>query len=239
MSVERIDKIMSSQNIGSRSEIKSMIKAGRIFADGILVKRPEEKFDIERTVFCVDGKKITFKKHIYIMMNKPSGVLSASNDRCAKTVIDLLPDSIRRRGLFPAGRLDKDTEGLIIITDDGEFAHKMLSPKSHVFKLYEAVTDKMLTYSDIIAFRKGIRCGEVEYLPADLKIIGEKSALVEICEGKFHQVKKMFNAVGANVVSLKRLRIGELFLDDSLAPGESRELSDDELVYILSRKQGI
>lgn len=236
---ERIDKILSSQNIGSRSEIKTMIKAGRIFADGKAVKRPEEKFDPEKTIFNIDGKDITFKKYIYIMMNKPSGVLSASNDKYAKTVIDLLPDELKRRGLFPAGRLDKDTEGLLIITDDGELAHKMLSPKSHVYKLYEAVTDKVLTEDDVKVFREGIKYGETEFQPADMKITGEKTALVEICEGKFHQVKKMFNAVEANVLLLKRLRIGELFLDNSLKSGEVRELTPDELICVLSRKRGI
>ncbi len=239
MALERIDKILSSQNIGSRSKIKDMIKSGRIVADGEIVKRPEEKFDPEITVFGIDGKNIVFKKHIYIMMNKPSGVLSASNDKYTKTVIDLLPDNLKRRGLFPAGRLDKDTEGLIIITDDGELAHKMLTPKNHVYKLYKAEIDKVLTDSDISTFRNGIKYGDMECMPADMKIISEKTALVEICEGKFHQVKKMFNAVGANVIRLKRLRIGELFLDDFLKSGESRELTDIEVMYILSRKRGI
>lgn len=236
---ERIDKILSSQNVGSRSYIKSMIKSGRIFADGIIVKRAEEKFNPENTVFTVDGKEITFKKNIYIMMNKPAGVLSASNDKNAKTVIDILPENLKRRGLFPAGRLDKDTEGLLIITDDGEMSHKMLSPKNHIYKLYKAVTDKILDENDVQAFRNGIKYGNIECLPADMRIIEKNTALVEICEGKFHQVKKMFNSVGANVTYLKRLRIGELFLDDNLKLGEARELTKDELIRILSNKQGI
>lgn len=239
MSAERIDKILSSQNIASRSEIKAMIKSGRISADGLTVKRPEQKFDPENTVFCIDEKEITFKKHLYIMMNKPAGVLSASNDKYAKTVIDLLPDEMKRRGLFPAGRLDKDTEGLLIITDDGDLAHKMLAPKSHVFKLYEATTDKVLNSQDIEAFKSGIKYGDNEFLPADMRIIGEKTALVEICEGKFHQVKKMFNAVGANVLYLKRLRIGGVYLDENLKSGEVRELTDEEIMSVLSHKQEI
>lgn len=239
MSAERIDKILSSQNIASRSEIKAIIRSGRISADGLTVKRPEQKFDPENTVFRIDGKEITFKKHIYIMMNKPAGVLSASNDKYAKTVIDLLPDEMKRRGLFPAGRLDKDTEGLLIITDDGELAHKMLAPKSHVFKLYEATTDKVLTNQDIEAFKSGIKYGDNEFLPAEMKIIGEKTALVEICEGKFHQVKKMFNAVGANVLYLKRLRIGGVFLDENLKSGEVRELTNEEIMSVLSLQKGI
>lgn len=239
MSVERIDKILSSQNIGSRSEVKIMIRKGRISADGITVKVPEQKFDPEKTVFAVDNQIITFKKNIYIMMNKPAGVLSASNDKYAKTVIDLLPEQFKRNGLFPAGRLDKDTEGLIIITDDGELAHKMLAPKSHVFKLYEVVSDKEITEEDVQTFKNGITYGNNVFLPANMKLTGKNTALVEICEGKFHQVKKMFNAIGANVVHLKRLRIGGVFLDNSLKSGESRELTDKELNDILSRIQEI
>lgn len=235
MKQQRIDKILSSQNIASRSEIKSMIKQGRITADGNTVKRPEEKYDPEISIFYVDGKEVSFKKHLYIMMNKPSGIISANNDRRVKTVIDLLPPELKREGLFPAGRLDKDTEGFLLITDDGEFAHKMLSPKSHIYKLYRAETDKILTDTDIKKFKNGIKYGELEFLPADMKIIGEKTALVEICEGKFHQVKKMFHSIGANVVHLERLRIGGVFLDKNLKIGEVRELTDKEKTDILSR----
>ena len=235
MKQQRIDKILSSQNIASRSEIKSMIKQGRITADGNTVKRPEEKYDPEISIFYVDGKEVSFKKHLYIMMNKPAGVLSASNDKYAKTVIDLLPKELQRNGLFPAGRLDKDTEGFILITDDGELAHKMLSPKSHVYKLYKAVVDKTLTDEDVTAFKNGIN----EFLPADMKILDEHTALVEICEGKFHQVKKMFNAVGANVTYLKRLRIGGVSLDEALETGDFRELSQNEISQLLCTNHGI
>ena len=227
--MERIDKILSSQNIASRSEVKEMIKKRRISVDGKIVLKPDEKFRPETAEIKIDGKILNFKKYVYIMMNKPSGVLSASTDRHAETVIDLLPKEMQRRGLFPAGRLDKDTEGFILITDDGELAHKMLSPKSHVYKLYRAVVDKSLTEEDITAFKNGIG----EFLPADMKIIDEHTALVEICEGKFHQVKKMFNAVGANVTYLKRLRIGSLFLDETLKTGDFRELSENEIDELL------
>ncbi len=235
MQRQRIDKILSSQNIASRSETKNMIKAGRIKADGITVKRADEKFDPETTVISVDGQTICFKEYLYIMMNKPAGVLSASNDRYAKTVIDLLPNELKRKGLFPAGRLDKDTEGLMLITDDGELAHKMLSPKNHVFKLYYAETDKILTDEDVKAFQSGIRYGDVICRSADMKIIGEKNAFVEICEGKFHQIKKMFASLGANVLYLKRIRIGEVSLDENLRPGEFRELTEQEKTDILKR----
>ena len=228
MALQRIDKILSSQNIASRSEIKTMIKAGRIAADGKTVKRPEEKYDPESAVITVDGSKVDFQKYIYIMMNKPSGVLSASSDKHAKTVIDLLPQELKRKDLFPAGRLDKDTTGFILITDDGELAHKMLSPKSHVYKLYEAECDRELNEKDVKAFKEGIVLGELHFLPAELTLIGEKRGLVEICEGKFHQIKKMFHAVGTEVTALKRLRIGGVWLDESLAPGECRELTIQE-----------
>ena len=233
--MERIDKILSSQNIASRSEVKDMIRKKRVSVNGKTVLKPDEKFEPETAEIAVDGKVISFKKYVYIMMNKPSGVLSASNDRYAETVIDLLPKEMQRRGLFPAGRLDKDTEGFILITDDGELAHKMLSPKSHVYKLYQAVVDKVLTEEDVTAFQNGIG----EFLPAEMKIIDEHTALVEICEGKFHQVKKMFNAVGANVTYLKRLRIGGLMLDETLAKGDFRELSENEISVLLCTNHGI
>ncbi len=239
MSAERIDKILSSQNIASRSEVKAMIKAGRITADGRTVKRPEEKLDPEAAEIMVDGKRISFNKYVYIMMNKPKGVLSASSDRHAKTVIDLLPEEMKRRELFPAGRLDKDTVGFILITDDGELAHKMLSPKSHVYKLYEVKCDRELNETDVKAFSQGITLGEISFLPAEMKIIDKDKALVEICEGKFHQIKKMFHAVGAEVIELKRLRIGQVFLDRDLSEGMSRYLTESELIDILSRKHGI
>lgn len=239
MALQRIDKILSSQNIASRSEIKDMIKAGRILADGKTVKRPEKKFDPEISEFIIDGEKLTFRKFLYIMMNKPQGVLSASSDRNAQTVIDLLPPELYRKDLFPAGRLDKNTEGFILITNDGELAHKMLSPKSHVYKLYEAEVDRPLDEKDVKAFADGIKCGDIQFMPAGMKIIGENRALVEICEGKFHQVKKMFHALGTEVTALKRLRIGGVFLDEKLTPGECRELTKNEINDIISLTHGI
>ncbi len=233
--MERIDKILSSQNIASRSEAKELIRKKKISVNGRIVLKPDEKFEPETDEISVDGKIISFKKYVYIMMNKPAGVLSASNDKYARTVIDLLPKEWQRKGLFPAGRLDKDTEGFILITDDGELAHKMLAPKNHVYKLYKAVVDKVLTENDVTAFQNGIN----EFLPAEMKILDEHTALVEICEGKFHQVKKMFNAVGANVTYLKRLRIGGVMLDESLSKGHFRELSDSEISQLLSAEHGI
>ena len=239
MALDRIDKILSSQNIAARSEIKRMIRSGLILADGKRVMRPEEKYDPETTVFTVSCKTVEFSRFVYIMMNKPAGVLSASSDKHAKTVIDLLPADMKRRGLFPAGRLDKDTVGFILITNDGELAHKMLSPKSHVYKLYEVQCDRDLTNDDAAAFAKGITIGDIECQPAEMKLTGNKTALVEICEGKFHQIKRMFHAVGAEVTALKRVRIGEVCLDEALGQGEARYLNKQEIIDILSRKHGI
>ena len=239
MPKQRIDKILASQNIASRGQIKNMIKRGAVTVDGITVKRPDEKYDAEVSRIAVNGNEITYKKNIYIMMNKPKGVLSASNDKYEKTVIDLLSPELKRKGLFPAGRLDKDTEGFLLITDDGKLAHQMLSPKNHVYKLYIAETDKILTQSDADKFKEGIKYGETAFLPAEMKITDKNTAHVEICEGKFHQIKKMFNAVGANVLYLKRLKIGNVFLDENLKPGEYRELFEHEKIDILQRTKSI
>lgn len=237
MALLRIDKILSSQNIASRKEIKMLIKQGRIKVNGQVVLKPEDKFDPESCEIVLDDKPVLYKKFIYIMLNKPKGVVSASRDTREKTVLDLLPEEFMRRDLFPVGRLDRNTEGLLIITDDGDFSHRLLAPKSHVNKLYEAVVDRKLTEADIEKFRNGVSEGGDDFLPADMKIIGENIALVEICEGKFHQVKRMFHAVGAEVIELKRLRIGGLVLDKNLLPGESRELSAEEIEVALSREK--
>ena len=228
MALLRIDKILSSQEIASRKEIKMLIKQGRIKVDGKIVARSEDKFDPENCEITLDDEPI---------LNKPKGVVSASRDSREKTVLDLLPPELRRKDLFPAGRLDRNTEGLLIITDDGEFSHKLLAPKSHVNKLYEAVVDRKLAENDVEKFRAGISEGGDDFLPADMKIIGENTALVEICEGKFHQIKRMFHAVGTEVLELKRLRIGGLLLDDKLSSGEARELSSEEINQALSREK--
>ncbi len=239
MELQRIDKILSSQNIASRRELKQMIQQGRVSVNGQTVKNAREKYDPETVAIAVDGREVCFRRYVYIMMNKPAGVLSASRDFRDKTVVDLLPRELQRKGVFPAGRLDKDTEGFILITDDGGLAHQMLSPKQHVYKLYEAVVDKVLTEEDVTAFRQGITCGELHFLPAEMKITAPHTALVEICEGKFHQVKKMFHAVGAEVLHLRRLRIGNVFLDPALPSGGFRELTNEEIHAILGKLHGI
>lgn len=251
--MDRLDKILVSQNVGSRKEVQKLIKGGLVVVNGETIKKPETKFDPEKDEISVSGEPLNFQKNVYIMMNKPAGILSASNDRNTETVIDILPENMKRRGLFPAGRLDKDTTGLLIITDDGDFAHNMLSPKKHVYKLYKAETDGIITQMHIEKFKNGIvfedgtRC-----LPAMLytecpldepyknyfgSSVKSNVGFVKICEGKFHQVKKMFSAVGLKVINLERLSIGELILDINLKKGESRFLYNYEKNLIFDTKK--
>lgn len=236
----RLDKLLASQGTESRAQIKNKIKKGGVSVNGEVVKSPDIKVDPDKDTVEVNGKKVTFKQYIYIMMNKPAGVVSAAKDRADKTVIDILPENLRRKGLFPAGRLDKDTEGLIIITDDGDFAHRMTSPNKGVYKKYFAVVDGEITPEDVKAFEQGIEFADgTRCLPARLTVKkqGENpEVFVEICEGKFHQVKKMFLSRGKKVVFLKRIQIGTVMLDGNLNKGECRELSKLEISNILLGK---
>lgn len=235
----RADKYISSQNLGSRKDVGKLIRAGRVTVDGQVITRPDFKLDPQNIRLCLDGKAVEYEKYVYIMMNKPEGVLSASRDRGARTVIDLVPPALMRRELFPAGRLDKDTTGLLILTNDGDMAHRMLSPKSEIYKQYEAQVDKPLTEADKQAFEKGIVSGENNFLPAKLWWQGENSSVarVLVCEGKFHQVKRMFSAVGKNVISLKRLSIGGLTLDPNLEKGQCRPLTFQELELVFRQNE--
>lgn len=235
--MDRIDKILVSQGIGSRREVQKRIKSGEVTVNGNIIRKPEFKADAENDEIAVLGKVLDYSKHIYIMMNKPAGVVSASNDNHDKTVIDILPDEYKRKGLFPAGRLDKDTEGLLIITDDGDFAHRMLSPKKHVDKRYIARLDGEITEKIIQKFEQGIVFADgTKCLPAKLEIYNndKKTGLVTICEGKFHQVKKMFISCGLNVVHLQRISIGDLYLDGNLPIGGCKLLTnlDKKLIFV-------
>lgn len=233
--MERLDKILSSQGICTRKEAKKLCASGGVIVNGCTVKKSDTKIDPEKSEIVINGVRLEYKKYIYIMMNKPSGVLSASNDKHAETVIDLVPDEYKREGLFPAGRLDKDTTGLMIITDDGDIAHRMLSPKNHVYKLYRAELDAPFTDKMKETLESGITLDDgTVYKPARIKSVssGKTTVEIEICEGKFHQVKKMFAYSGANVTKLKRLAVGGLFLDESLKEGDCRLLTDFELGLI-------
>lgn len=233
--MERIDKIIASQGQYSRSEVRKLIKQGRVTLDSAIVRSPQEKADPQKSLITVDGKALSYKKHIYIMLNKPQGVVSATEDSSQKTVIDLVPDFLRRDGLFPAGRLDSDTTGFVLITDDGDFAHRILSPKNHIMKTYVATLQRSVTKEDIEAFRNGIElkdgtlCLEAEVLPLEGDL---PRAQIKICEGKYHQVKRMFAALGNKVLALRRIKMGELCLDESLKEGQCRELTEQELIKI-------
>lgn len=237
--MERLDKILASQGTLSRKDVKEFIKQGRVTVNGIIVKKSDVKVDIENDEILFDGELLSLKKHIYIMMNKPQGVISASDSKDDETVVDLVPDEFFRKGLFPAGRLDKDTTGFVLITDDGDFAHRILSPKNHVFKTYLATLEHSLSDSDIKMLEKGITLADGTTLKeAKVKILednGNPLVQIEICEGKYHQVKRMFAAAGNKVVALHRLKMGKLELDLALKPGECREITENELLLIEKR----
>ena len=233
--MDRIDKIIASQGQYSRSEVKKLVKDGRVTLDGKVIKSSDVKADPDKNDIAIDGKSIGYKKHLYIMLNKPQGVVSATEDTDHTTVIDLVPKELKRDGLFPAGRLDGDTVGFVLITDDGDFAHKILSPKNHIMKTYHATLQRPVTHEDIEAFKNGIElkdgtlCLEAQVRPIEGN---EPMAEIKICEGKYHQVKRMFAALGNKVVFLKRVKMGELTLDATLKEGQCRELTDEELQLI-------
>ena len=229
----RLDKFLSSQNICSRKDASRLAHGGKIKINGEYAAKSDIKIDPDRDIIEVDGKEVTYQKYLYIMMNKPKGVLSASADKNAATVLDLLPENLKRRGLFPAGRLDKDTTGLLIITDDGDFAHKMLSPKSGVEKLYRAKLDRPLDDNGQKSLENGIELNDgTRFRPAVISYENSKDrtdVFIKITEGKFHEVKRMFAFVGCEVVNLERVSIGKLCLDKRLQPGGSRSMTDAEI----------
>jgi len=233
MNPQRLDKVLAAQSTWSRKDVKDLIRAGRVTVNGLAATRPEGKLDPDTDRVAVDGAPVPLRAHLYLMMDKPAGVVSATRDDGCPTVIDLVPRQLRRRGLFPAGRLDKDTTGMVIITDDGELAHHILSPKSHVPKTYLARLDRPLTPEMAEGFAAGIPlAGEGVTLPAELVPVDETSARVTIREGMYHQIKRMFGRYGAKVLELRRLSMGALALDEALAPGECRELTPAELLRL-------
>lgn len=228
----RLDRMIAAQGTAERSRVRELVKKGLVTVDGKTVSDPGMKIDPLKAAVTVAGRRIVYKEHIYIMMNKPKGVVCASSDRRERTVIDLLPEELRRPGLFPAGRLDRDTEGMLVITDDGVLAHRMLAPGSHVWKRYLALLDVPPDAQDAEAFERGIKLPGLDCLPAKLAVDGEK-AYVTIREGKFHQIKRMFEARGKTVLYLKRLSMGGLRLDGGLEPGQARELLPEETAQLL------
>jgi len=236
---QRLDKLLSNHGYGTRKEIKHLIKKGIVKVDGEIAKDGGMHVDPLESTIEIDGEKLNYREYVYIMLNKPQGVVSATYDNKYKTVVDLLPDEYKPFKPFPAGRLDIDTEGFLLMTNDGQLAHDLLSPKKHVPKKYYALVEGMVTEDDIEKFREGIVLDDgYKTMPAQLEIIraGAHSEIeLVINEGKFHQVKRMFNAVGKKVKYLRRIEFGGLRLDESLKPGECRELTDDELRIIKER----
>lgn len=228
----RLDKFLCETGFGTRSEVKALLKKGQVSVNGEIVKKPEQKIDEQKDEVICAGNRAVYAAWEYVMLHKPAGVLSATEDRHQKTVLDLL-DSTARQDLFPVGRLDKDTEGLLLLTNDGELAHRLLSPKKHVDKTYYAKIAGTVTAEHVQQFREGLDIGEKKpTLPAELKILksgADSEILVTIQEGKFHQIKRMFEAIGCRVVYLKRLSMGTLVLDESLKPGDYRYLTEDEV----------
>ena len=235
----RLDKFLCELGIGTRSEVKNKIKNGLVQVEGVNKVTPEYKLDIEKDKVYYNGSLLQYAEFEYYMLNKPAGCVSATSDNLHKTVLELIDTKVRK-DLFPVGRLDIDTEGLLLITNDGALAHQLLSPKKHVDKTYYAEIEGMITNEDVVAFKEGLDIGENTFtLPAKLVILesGTISKIeVTIQEGKFHQVKRMFEAVGKRVVYLKRLSMGTLTLDETLKPGEYRQLTPEEIEHLIKRQ---
>ncbi|MCR4695187.1 MAG: rRNA pseudouridine synthase [Pseudobutyrivibrio sp.] len=224
----RLDKLLVELNIGTRSEVKALLKKGLIFVDGQKRTKPEEKVDENAVVVNYQGRDYSFVKYRYYVMNKPAGLITATTDSKDKTVMDLFYEKVKDgpSDLFPVGRLDRDTTGLLLITNDGQLAHDLLSPKKHVDKTYLVTVDQALTDEDVKALENGVRIGEGELTaPAKVEYEGGQNCKITIHEGKFHQVKRMFFAVGKEVLALKRTGFGPLTLDeDDLPQGYINEL---------------
>lgn len=231
----RLDKYLTNQGIGSRSQVKELIKSKKVFVNNVLENKPERHIDENNDVVSLDGVNLEYNKFYYYMLNKPPGVLTAVKDNNYKTVMDIM-DVTPKEGLFPVGRLDKDTEGLLLITNDGELSHNLLSPKKHVNKTYYVELNGELIDSDIDLFAKGLDIGEKNITkPAKLEILsGRNRAYITITEGKYHQVKRMFQAIGLTVTFLKRISMGSLILDKNLKSGGYRKLTEEEISNLKS-----
>lgn len=229
--MERLDKILSNRTNLSRKDAKSAIFSGRVLVNSVCVRNPDEKLT-DSDEIILDGRKISEDRHLYLVLHKPKGYVSATEDGKDKTVLELVPPELFRPGLFPAGRLDKDTTGLMILTDDGDFAHRILSPRKHVPKSYAVTLDLPVTEEMRIGFEKGVLLNDGVCKAASLLKTGEQTAIVTLSEGRYHQIKRMFGCFGAKVLELHRLSMGGFSLPDDLPEGACRPLSPDELVQI-------
>ncbi|WP_184249393.1 pseudouridine synthase [Gracilibacillus halotolerans] len=229
----RLDKFLANMGVGSRKEVKDLIRKGLVRINDAIYKSPKATVNPNEDKVEVNGEQIIYKPFIYLMLNKPAGYITATEDRVHKTVLDLIRDEDKVLDPFPVGRLDKDTEGLLIITNDGKLAHHLLSPNKDIFKTYIAHVQRDITEEDIEAFQNGLELDDgYQTKPALLKSLGDKRVEVKITEGKFHQVKRMFEARGNKVVYLKRVSMGDLNLDEELKLSEYRELTDEELAIL-------
>jgi len=238
MNIFRLDKIICDSGAATRSEARALIASGRVRVDGRAVTDAGYRTDAEGSAITIDGRAVNAGEFRYLMLNKPEGVLSATEDKEQKTVLDLLPPEYKKLGLFPVGRLDKDTTGLLILTNDGDFCHAATSPKRHVEKLYEFTAEDQLDEADAKAFLEGIVLKDgTKCLPAVLEIDGNdlSHGFITVLEGKYHQVKRMLAARGRHVRTLKRLAIGGLRLDESLEPGKFRELTKNDVDKVVNR----
>lgn len=231
--MERIDKIVASLSTYSRKDVKRLMKEGRITVNQKAITSPEEKIDPETDEIRLDGVVLTYEKYTYIMLHKPSGVLSATEDSRQETVLDLLPKELQKRNLFPVGRLDRDTEGLLLLTNDGDLAHRLLSPKKHVDKVYYVELDGPVGEKEVAEFAQGISIGEYRCMPAELALTDiPEHVFVTLHEGKFHQIKRMFYSCGRTVLYLKRVSMGNLTLDPALSKGAYRFLTGEEVLKL-------
>jgi len=230
--MERIDKIISSQTGYSRKEIKELIHHKRVKVNNQIISKSDLKINATIDKIKIDNNEITIKNNVYLILNKPKGYISATEDKNTKTVLDLVPQEYLHRNLFPAGRLDKDTTGLMIITDDGIFAHNILSPKKHINKTYNVTIDIPLNNEMTNEFKNGVELNDGKCKSATLEITGKYTSKVTLTEGRYHQIKRMFGCFGAKVLELQRIGMGNLILPDNLKLGECRELTEDELKQI-------
>ena len=231
--MERLDKVLAGAGRWSRREVKLLVRQGLVRLNGAAAASAEEKCDPETAVITVNGETVVLRRFTYVLLHKPGGVLTATEDRRQETVMELLPQELRWVGLAPVGRLDKDTEGLLLLTNDGELTHRLLSPKYHVDKRYFARVDGHLTAAHAEAFAKGMTLGDgLKCLPARLEILPDSGCIVTVREGKYHQVKRMLASCGAPVVYLKRLSMGPLVLGDELGRGEHRMLREEEVAAL-------
>ena len=234
--LKRIDRILSEQTNYSRKEIKRLVSKGLVLVNGSFVRKSDEKYAEDNISIKINEEEVRVNKHFYLLLNKPKGYVSTTVSDNDKTVIDLVPDKYKTRTLFPAGRLDKDTTGLMLITDDGVFAHNILSPKKHIKKVYEVVIDKDVSDEMVYGFRDGVKLNDGECKSALLEKIDTNKCLVTLTEGRYHQIKRMFGCYKAKVIELKRICMGELYLPSDLAVGKVREVRDEELLKIQSKK---